>query len=104
MLGQWVSIKISEENRPLVYQIFQHLLDRSDPLNDQVVRVTAGKHFRHVVDEWEFNPKAFLPFASPILTAIMALIEEVELTETKMALLNTISVVVERMEYLVCVC
>ncbi|KAI9786020.1 MAG: hypothetical protein M1816_008172 [Peltula sp. TS41687] len=99
LLGQWVSIKISEENRPLVYQIFQHLLDRTDPMNDQIVRVTAGKHFRHVVDEWEFEPKAFLPFASPVLDSIMALIKEVELTETKMALLNTISTIVERMEY-----
>lgn len=101
LLGQWISVRIHAESRPLVYQIFQHLLDKNDPLNDQVVRVTTGKQFKHVANEWEFDAKTFLPFAPQIISAIMALIEEVELTETKMALLNTISVVVERMDHLV---
>ena len=104
LLGQWVSVKISTENRPLVYQIFQHLLDKRDTLNDEVVRVTAGKQFKNVADEWEFEVKAFMPFAPHILSAIMALIEEVELTETKRALLDTVSVIVERMDYQVCFC
>ncbi len=95
MIGQWVPVRISAQNRPLVYQIFQHLLNKDDPLNDQIVRVTGGKQFRHVADEMEFDASTFLPFASSILGSIMALIEEVELTDTKMALLNTVSVVVE---------
>ncbi|KZF24473.1 ARM repeat-containing protein [Xylona heveae TC161] len=99
LLGQWVSVKISTSNRHLVYQIFQHLLDAADPYNDQVVRLTAGKQFKNVADEWEFEPNGFMPYATEILGRIMALIEEVSLTETKMTLLNTVSVIVERLEY-----
>ncbi len=99
LLGQWVSVKISGPNRPLVYQIFRHLLNKDDQLNDQVVRVTAARQFRNVADEWEFSAEPFMPFAPDVLARLMALIEEVELTETKMALLNTVSVVVERLEH-----
>lgn len=99
LLGQWITIKVSEENRPLVYKIFQHLLDAGDTCNDQVVRVTAGRQFKNVVDDWEFNAEQFLPYAQTTMTRLMQLVEEVQLTETKMALLNTLSVIVERLEH-----
>lgn len=100
LLAQWISIKVSDESRPLVYQIFQHLLTKAgQPLNDQVVRVTAGRQLKHIADDWEFKAAQFLPYAEPILDSMMQLIGEVELTETKMALLNTISVIVERLEH-----
>jgi hypothetical protein len=37
-----------------------------------------------------------------MLERLMALVQEVELAETKMALLNTISIIVERLEHNVC--
>lgn len=101
ILGQWLPVK-EGLNRPLVYQIFQHLLDKRDHLNDQVVRVTAGRQLRNFVDPFEFAAEPFMPHASNILGSLMALIEEVELPETKMALLNTISVIVTKMEQHVC--
>jgi hypothetical protein len=99
IISQWITIKMSKDKKPLVYQIFQHLLDKSDPLNDQVVRVTAARRFKDVADEWEFNADKFLPYAPTILDRMMALVQEVELPETKMALLNTISSIVERLEH-----
>lgn len=99
LLGQWITIKVSDESRPLVYQIFDHLLNQDDPLNDHVVRVTAGRQFKNIADDWDFKVEGFMPHASNILDRLMALIGEVELSETKMALLNTISVVVERLEH-----
>ncbi|KAM3420367.1 hypothetical protein BST61_g3648 [Cercospora zeina] len=98
LLGQWISVKVSGASRPLVYQIFQHLLNHEDQLNDEVVRVTAGRQFANIANDWEFNAEGFLPYAQTILTQLMTLIGEVELTETKMALLNTISVIVERLD------
>ncbi|USW48997.1 Putative importin-beta domain, armadillo-like helical, exportin-1/Importin-beta [Septoria linicola] len=98
LLGQWITVKVSEASRPLVYQIFQHLLNHEDSLNDQVVRVTAGRQFANIANDWDFKPEAFMPYAQTILTQLMTLIGEVELTETKMALLNTISVIVERLD------
>ena len=97
ILGQWLPVKEGLD-RPLVYQIFQHLLDKSDHLNDQVVRVTAGRQLKNIVDPFEFAAEAFMPYAPNILGRMMELTEEVELPETKMALLNTISVIVLKME------
>lgn len=99
IISQWISIKIAKDKKPIVYQIFQHLMDKSDLLNDQVVRVTAGRKFKDCADEWEFNADNFLPYAPVMLERLMALVQEVELPETKMALLNTISVIVERLEH-----
>jgi hypothetical protein len=99
LLGQWISVKVKDESRPLVYQIFSHLLDKSDSSNDLVVRITTGREFKNIADEWEFKAEHFLPYAPEILTRLMELVEEVSLSETKMALLNTISVIVQRLEH-----
>jgi hypothetical protein len=99
ILAQWISVKVAKDKKPVVYQIYQHLLDNNDPLNDQVVRVTAARKFKTVADEWEFDANIFLPYAPLILDRLMALVQEVELQETKMALLNTISSIVERLEH-----
>jgi hypothetical protein len=90
---------MSEQTKPIVYQIFQHLLDKTDPLNDQIVRVTAGRKFHEVANEWEFKADNFMPYAPLILERLMVLIQEVEHAETKMALLNTISSIIMRMEH-----
>jgi hypothetical protein len=99
LIGQWVVVKIDVAHRPLVYQIFQHLLNPRDETNDQVVRVTAAKEFQMAVNEFGFSPEAFLPFATEILGYLMSLIQEVDPTETKMAILETIRAIATRMEY-----
>ena len=99
IISQWIAIKVAEDKKPLVYQIFQHLLDKSDPLNDHVVRVTAGRQFQDIANDWEFKADNFMPYAPLTLDRLMALVQEAELPETKMALLNTISTIVERLEH-----
>jgi hypothetical protein len=85
-------------NWDAVYQVFQHLLNKDDPLNDLVVRITAGRQLRHVFDPWEFTPKRFMPYAQAILGSLMALVQEVDAAETKMGLLETVRVAVVKME------
>ncbi|KAF9895413.1 hypothetical protein FE257_000319 [Aspergillus nanangensis] len=98
LLGQWVPVKSSELNKNAIYQIFQHLLNKQEPLNDLVVRITAGIQLKQVLEPFEFSPVGFLPFAPSILESLMALIQEVELSETKMALLDTVRMTVVKME------
>lgn len=98
LLSQWIGVGISDSNRPLVYQIFEHLLDKSIPANDQTVRITAGKRFHDIANEWKFKAEDFAPQATTILDRIVQLISEVQMPETKMALLHTLSTVIERME------
>jgi hypothetical protein len=98
VLGQWVPVKPGELNMNAVYQIFQHLLNNSDPLNDLVVRITAGRQLRNVLDPYDFAPGVFLPFAPAILGSLMSLVQEAESPETKMGLLETVRTVVVKLE------
>lgn len=98
VLGEWMPVKPGPMNWDAVYQVFQHLLNKDDPLNDLVVRITAGRQLRHVFDPWEFTPKRFMPYAQAILGSLMALVQEVDAAETKMGLLETVRVAVVKME------
>lgn len=98
LLGQWVPIKPTELDKGAVYGIFQHLLNKEDATNDQVVRVTAGRQLRPVLDPYEFSAEQFMPYSTPILHSLMQLIQECTLSETKMALLETVRVAVVKME------
>jgi hypothetical protein len=104
VLGQWVPVKAGELNMNAIYQIFQHLLGKHDPLNDLVVRITAGRQLRSVLDSYEFSPNAFMSFAPTILESLMSLVQEVESSDTKMGLLETVRVVVVKMEDQVSCC
>ncbi|GFF32911.1 hypothetical protein IFM58399_03362 [Aspergillus lentulus] len=99
VLGQWVPVKPDELNRNAIYQIFQHLLGKQDPLNDLVVRITAGRQLKNVLDPFEFSAAGFMPYAQSILQDLMSLIQEVELPETKMGLLESVRVLVVKMEH-----
>ncbi|KAL8855507.1 MAG: hypothetical protein Q9178_007861 [Gyalolechia marmorata] len=97
VLGQWLPIK-DGLHRPLVYQIFQHLLAKDTPSNDLVVRITAGRQLKNVIIPFEFKFEEFEPYAATVLHYLVALIEEVELSETKLALLNTLLVLIQSVE------
>lgn len=98
-VGQWVLVKVSNESRPLVYQLFEHLLKSHDGANDDVVRITAGQQFKNVVDDFEFDAKQFMPHADGIVTKLIELIEQVESTATRLGILETISAIIERSEH-----
>ena len=98
ILGQWVPIEPETVDRVAVYQIFTHLLSKNDNFNDHVVRVTAGRQLRMILEPFEFKYEDFAPYASPLLSSIMLLTSETELSETKMALLETARVAVTKLE------
>lgn len=97
IIGQWMPVK--NFNGGLVYQIYQYLLHKEDSLNDVVVRVTAGRQLKNVIDPWPLEIEHFTPYAESIIGRLMGLIQEVDLLETKIALLNTLSTIVMRMEH-----
>lgn len=97
VLGKWLLVK-EGLNRPLVYQIFQHILDKCDPLNDLVVRITAGRQLKNIILPFDFSIRTFGPYCATITSQLMTLINEVELGETKLALLNTLTTLVQNLE------
>ncbi|KAI3324775.1 putative importin 11 [Xylariaceae sp. AK1471] len=98
LLSQWVPVKISKETRPLVYEIFRHFLNSSDPHNDIVVRITAARQFKAVVNEFGFDEASFLPVAPDILKELISLVQTVEIDETKLAVIETLRNLISRMD------
>jgi len=64
-----------------------------------VVRLTAAKCLGDSVDEWDSDVETLLPFVPNLFEKIMALIDEVEETETKMSLVNVVSMIVVQLEH-----
>lgn len=98
LIGQWVTVKISLPARPTVYKIYQHLLDKSDPQNDLVVRLTAARNLIFAINDWDFKIEDFVPFADHLFEKLLELIDEVVSTETKMAILNVIGKMINRLD------
>lgn len=98
LLGQWITIMSSDEKRPLVYQIFENLLNPAMPGNDIAVSLTAARHFNSVIDDFALQISHFLPYAANIISHLISLINQVETVESKMAILNTIRMTAVRLE------
>ncbi|KAI0197676.1 putative importin 11 [Astrocystis sublimbata] len=98
LLGQWVPVRLPDETRPMVYEIFRHFLNSSDPHNDIVVRITAARHFKAVVSEFGFDEKLFAPHAPIVLKELIDLVQNLEVDETKLAIIETLRNLIERMD------
>ncbi|KAL7620333.1 hypothetical protein AAE478_009327 [Parahypoxylon ruwenzoriense] len=100
LLSQWVlAMNAVDASRSLVYEIFRHFLNPNDQCNDIVVRITAARQFKIVINE-EWPVKDLLaPFARDILAELISLLQGVDIDETKLAILATIKIFVERMDY-----
>ncbi|KAK6340144.1 hypothetical protein TWF730_001914 [Orbilia blumenaviensis] len=99
LIGQWVFVNIDVQHRSTIFRITQHLLNKSDPLNDLCVRITAAKSLKCSIDEWQFDINSFLPFVDDVFDKLMLLIDEVEETATKMSLVDVIGLIAERMSH-----
>ncbi|GJC85065.1 importin-11 [Colletotrichum liriopes] len=98
MVSQWVTVKIADDSRPLIYEMFRHFLNPADPTNDIVVRITAARQLRWIVDELAFSAEAFLPYAADVLNELLQLIQNVDVDETKLAVLESMRILVTRLE------
>lgn len=98
LISNWAPVKLEDSSRPIVYQIFQHFLNPSDETNDLVVRITTARQLRWIADELGFSVEAFLPYTSNVLDQLTILTKNCEIDETKLAILESIRIIVTRME------
>ncbi|KAI1309742.1 putative importin 11 [Xylaria venustula] len=98
LLGQWVTVEMSNETRPLVYEIFRHLLNSHDPHNDIVVRITAARELKNVVMELRFDSESFTTQAPYVLKELTGLVQTVESEETRLVMLETLRALIGRMD------
>ncbi|KAI1849053.1 hypothetical protein JX266_005014 [Neoarthrinium moseri] len=98
LTSQWVPIGVSKDSRVLIYEIYRHFLNPNDQNNDIVVRITAGRQFRLVAEDFQFEGQVFSPYAEGVLTELIKLLHQTDIDETKLAILDTTKAIIERME------
>ncbi|ODQ67404.1 ARM repeat-containing protein [Nadsonia fulvescens var. elongata DSM 6958] len=96
IIQEWVSVKCSSENRIRIYQLLTNFLNAEDPLNDIVVQLTAVQALRFTIDDWDFEIDGFLPFLNGFIDRIFKLMDQVKQIESKLHLLQVISVITDR--------
>jgi hypothetical protein len=94
VIKSWISVKISKPFRPLVYEALLNLSNDNDP----VVKLTSIICLRQCIDDFDFELDDFMPFVNATIAYCLNLIDEYEEFESKLCMLNTISVLVLRLE------
>ncbi|POS75921.1 hypothetical protein DHEL01_v205688 [Diaporthe helianthi] len=98
LISIWVPVKIADASRPLIFEIYRHLLNDKDEINDEVVRLTAARQLKEVADDFGFQGDVFAKFAPDFLPQLINLLQEAVLEDTKQALFETLRVCIQRME------
>ncbi|XP_017775673.1 PREDICTED: importin-11 [Nicrophorus vespilloides] len=93
LIGSWTGIKLSPELRPALYSCVANLLN---PEEDMAVRLTASTALRHAIDDFEFNSDQFKPYLDSLFNLLFTLLHEAQEGETKMHVLNVMTLLVER--------
>jgi hypothetical protein len=98
LLASWAPVKMNDQTRSFGYEIFKHFVNHTDPDNDIVVRITAARQLKWLLDDLDFNAEAFLPHTSDIIKELVSLIQYVSVDEAELAVLETLRLLVTRME------
>lgn len=94
MIGQWSGVKFSKSLRPMLYEACLELLQ---PTEDLVVRLTASKTLKTVLEDFDFCAEQFLEFLEPSFTLLFHLLKEAKECDTKMNVLYVMAFIVEKM-------
>ena len=82
LIGRWSGVKLAPENRPLIYELLLPAL-KSD--EDLVVRLTAAKSLKIVIDDFEFSVEEVKPHLEVIFDSLFCLLKQVEECDTKVS-------------------
>ncbi|KAF5289639.1 hypothetical protein FQA39_LY14997 [Lamprigera yunnana] len=93
LVGIWAGIKLSLELRPVLYECIINFLSQEE---DMAVRLTASSTLRLAVDDFEFNSEQFKPYLDTAFNLLFNLLKEVVECETKMHVLNVMTLILER--------
>ncbi|XP_076251460.1 importin beta11 [Rhynchophorus ferrugineus] len=94
LIGRWTGIKLSSEFRPVLYECIVGLLGSDE---DMVVRLTAASTLRYAIDDFEFNCDQFKDYMFTAFNLLFELLKEAGECETKMQVLNVMTLLLERM-------
>ncbi len=80
LISNWVNIKMSAQNRSLVYELISQCLQ---PTEDLVIRFQATLTLKSVMDDIHFEKDAYLPFLNLHFGLLCQLLKQVEECDTK---------------------
>lgn len=92
-VGRWAG-EVRQDMFDQVYAAVTALLED----RDRVVSLTAMAALRLLVDEWSFQADLFLPHLELALKALVALARRAAEPETRVGILNTVSLILDRMQ------
>jgi hypothetical protein len=97
LINEWCGLSIfTPELFQKIYALLLEFLNPQNPINDKVVMLTAIQALKTLITDWDFNKELFAPFIKPFTTHLLRLTSQMELTESKLFLLNTISDLIYR--------
>lgn len=94
MIGEWIDVKFSKANRVQLYSLVSAILAANG--TDLVLKLTACKTLRIALDDFDFEVNNFASFVTGVFPSLCGLLVEVEECDTKMMVLNLISLTIQR--------
>ncbi|CAG8490758.1 5104_t:CDS:10 [Diversispora eburnea] len=104
VIGRWICVKISKENKPKAYDAMTYLLNPEEDLvftHCHHMFILLLDSFSLRVDEWDFDSERFATYLDRAVTLLTRLIGDVKQFDSRMKILNCLSLIVERMEKLI---
>ncbi|ONH66633.1 Importin-11 [Cyberlindnera fabianii] len=97
LINEWVGLSvITPATYQNIYNLLLNFLDPSNPISDTVVKLTAIQALKTIITDWDFKKDDFKPFIKDFTHHLLSLTTTMELTESKLFLLNTISDLIAR--------
>lgn len=96
IINEWMTVQCEPKTRDTIYKFITELLNNHEQTNDKVVRLTAIQTLKYMIDDWEFRKRNFVPYLDIIVSRMLKLLKNLDFTECKIVLLNTLALIVER--------
>lgn len=92
LINEWIGLGvINDANMEKIYSLLLNLLDPSNQINDKVVKLTTIQALKSILTDWDFKKELIKPYLKSFTSLLIKLVGEMELTESKLFMLNTIS-------------
>lgn len=101
VINEWISVDCSRQSRLAIYKFLATLMDPQNKLNDKVVRLTAVQTLKNVIDDWDFQKVDIQPQITDFVELSLGMLQDMQFTESKLFILNTLATLLERCNPLV---
>lgn len=103
LINEWLGLSntLNDSNIDKIYQMLLNFQDSSNPINDKVVKLSSIQTLNSILSDWDFKKPLIKPYISKFIKNLLNLINEMELTESKLFLLNTIAILISKTNELI---